>query len=197
MGKRADAKPCTVSDEQIIELYMQRSENAIRETEAKYGKMLFRVAYNILHNSSDCEECKNDTYLGVWNAIPPARPAVFPAFITQIMRNIAANRYKEKNSLKRPPAELALSVDELADVLHGGDTTEAAYTARELGRLISDYLRTLSARQRYIFIGRFYMAETLEHLAGGLGVGVATVCRDIEKIKRGLKCYLEENGVNV
>ncbi len=184
-----------ISDEQIIELYWQRNEAAIRETDAKYGTMLFRIARNILNDRLDAEECKNDTYLGVWNAIPPTRPAVFPAFITQIMRNIAINRYKRNTSQKRIPSELTVSIDELQDLLHGADTAETAYTAKELGAHISDYLRTLTERQRYIFIGRFYMAETIESLSEKLGVGVATVHRDIEKLKRGLKSYLTQKGV--
>ncbi len=95
MDKGTDIKTVVIADEQIIELYWERNETAIQETETKYGKMLFRIAYNILHDRLDSEECKNDTYIGVWNAIPPTKPNVFPAFITQIMRNIATKRYKE------------------------------------------------------------------------------------------------------
>ncbi len=184
---------CT--DEQIVELYLQRKEEAVRETDAKYGKMLFRIAYNILFDKSDAEECQNDTYLCLWNRIPPARPAALPAFIAKIVRNKAIDKYKEKARKKRVPSELTVSMDELRDVLYGTDTAEAAYSAKELGKHISDYLRTLTERQRYIFIGRFYMAESIAHLAKRLGVGVATVHRDIEKIKQGLKTYLTEKGV--
>ncbi len=192
-----DIKPSMMADEQIVELYWQRDEAAIRETETKYGKMLFRIAYNILHDRLDCEECKNDTYLGAWNSIPPTRPKVFPAFVAQIMRNTAIKRYKEITSLKRIPTELSLSLDELTDYLHDAKTPESEYSAKELGKLISDYINSLPERQRYVFIGRFYMAETIEYLAGNLRVGVGTVHRDIEKLKQGLKLYLEKNGVYV
>ena len=97
MNKRT-GQQAVIADEQIIEMYWTRDEQAIKETDNKYGQFLFRIAYNILHDSLDCEECQNDTYLGVWNAIPPTRPNVFQAFITQIMRRIAINRYKEKTS---------------------------------------------------------------------------------------------------
>ncbi len=197
MDKGTVIQSVVIADEQIIELYWERNEAAIQETETKYGKMLSRLAYNILHDYLDCEECKNDTYIGVWNAIPPTRPTVFPAFITQIMRNIATKRYKEKTSKKRIPTELTVSLDELYESLHVSSTPETEYIAKELGKFISDYLRTLSARQQYVFIGRFYMVETIECLAGKLGVGVATVHRDIEKIKQGLKAHLERNGVYV
>ncbi len=197
MDKGTDIQTVIIADEQIIELYWERNERAIHETEVKYGKMLFRIAYNILHDKLDCEECQNDTYNGIWNAIPPTRPTVFQAFITQIMRNIATKRYKEKTSQKRVPSEMTVSMDELHSFLHENETPEAEYAAAELGKMISDYLRTLSDRQQYIFIGRFYMAETIEYLADKLGVGVATVHRDIDKIKQGLKEHLKRNGVYV
>ncbi len=197
MDKGTDIQMAIIADEQIIEMYWDRNERAIHETDVKYGKMLLRIAYNILHDRLDCEECQNDTYNGIWNAIPPTRPTVFPAFITQIMRNIATKRYKEKTSQKRIPAELTVSLDELHDYLHNSDAPDVEYAAKELGKMISDYLRTLSDRQQYIFIGRFYMAETIEYLADKLGVGVATVHRDIGKIKQGLKEHLERNGVYV
>ncbi len=195
MKKQADAPTSVVTDEELIELFWQRDETAIDKTDGKYGKLLFRIAYNILHDRLDCEECKNDTYLGVWNTVPPTRPAVFPAFITRIMRNVAVKRYKEKMSQKRIPSEMTVSLEELEAVLHGGGAPEAEYNTRELGRYINEYVKTLSDRQQYIFIGRFYMAETIEYIADKLGVGVGTVHRDIGKIKEGLKLYLDGKGV--
>lgn len=81
------------ADEQIIDMYWNRDEQAIQETDRKYGNYLFTIAYNIVYDSCDCEECKNDTYLRAWNAIPPTRPNVFLAFITTIIRNIAINSF--------------------------------------------------------------------------------------------------------
>ncbi len=186
-----------ISDERIIELYWQRDEKAIHETEVKYGKMLFSIAYNILHDKSDCEECQNDTYLCVWKRIPPIRPTVFSAFISKIMRDIAINKYKEKSSKKRIPAELTVSIEDLHDFLHAGDTPEAEYTAKELGKIISDYVRGLSDRQQFIFMERYYLYSTIESIAEELGVGLATVHRETEKMKQGLKAHLERNGVYV
>ncbi len=190
-------KEVMLSDEEIVELYFERNEAAIEKTEIKYGKMLFRIAYNILHSKEDSEECKNDTYLGVWNAIPPTRPNVFPAFITGIMRNVAIKKYRENTSEKHIPSELTLSIDELFDAAAMGDSPDEICDARELGGIISDYIRTLDKRQRYIFIGRFYMAEKIEYLARTLGVGVATVHRDIERMKKGLSDHLKERGLYV
>ena len=100
MNKRADRQQEIIADEQIIELYWQREERAIKETDVKYGQFLFRIAYNILHDRSDSEECQNDTYLGIWNAIPPTRPVVFPAFITQIMRRTAIKKKQARSEYR-------------------------------------------------------------------------------------------------
>lgn len=194
MSKRTEQQT-VIADEQIIELYWQRNENAIQETDRKYGQFLFKIAYNILHDRLDCEECQNDTYLGVWNAIPPIRPIAFPAFITQIMRNIAINRFKEKTSKKRIPSELTVSIEDVNNILHSGDTVAAEYEAEEVGRIINDYVRQLPDRQRYIFIDRFYLAEPVETIANDLSVSVPTVYREIDKIKQGLKSHLERNDI--
>ena len=138
MNKRTEQQT-VIADEQIIELYWQRNENAIQETDKKYGQFLFGIAYNILHDRLDCEECQNDTYLGVWNAIPPTRPIAFPAFITQIMRNIAINRFKEKTSKKRIPSELTVSMDDVNGMLHSDDTVESEYEAAEVGKIINTH----------------------------------------------------------
>ena len=184
-----------IADEQIIELYWRREEKAIQETDKKYGQFLFRIAYNILHERLDCEECQNDTYLGVWNAIPPTRPTVFPAFITQIMRRIAINRYKEKASKKRIPSELTISMEDVNGTLHGDDSVAVKYEMAEVGKIINNYVRELSDRQRYIFIDRFYLAESVETIATDLSISVPTVYREIDKIKHSLKLYLEWNDV--
>lgn len=186
-----------IADEQIIELYWRREEKAIQETDKKYGQFLFRIAYNILHERLDCEECQNDTYLGVWNAIPPTRPTVFPAFITQIMRRIAINRYKEKASKKRIPSELTISMEDVNGTLHGDDSGAVKYEMAEVGKIINNYVRELSDRQRYIFIDRFYLAESVETIATDLSISVPTVYREIDKIKHSLKLYLEWNDVYI
>ncbi len=197
MGRRTEANTAKLADERIIELYWDRDEKAIYETEVKYGKMLLGIAYNILHDSRDSEECRNDTYLCVWKRIPPTRPAVFSAFISKIMRDIAINKYKEKVSKKRIASELTVSIDDLYDFLYDNDTPEVEYTAKELAGLINDYVRALSERQRFIFIERYYLCATIESIAAELGVGLATVHRETEKIKRGLKAHLERNGVYI
>ena len=109
-----------LSDEEIIELYWKRNEDAIQQTDVKYGKYLFTIAYNIVHDRLDSEECLNDTYLGTWNKIPPERPLVFNVFLSRIMRNVAINRYKKNNAAKRVPQGLIVPLEELGDTLGVG-----------------------------------------------------------------------------
>lgn len=186
-----------IADEQIIELYWSRNERAIKETDIKYGKWLFRIAYNILNDICDSEECQNDTYLGIWNTIPPTRPAVFIAFITQIMRNTAINRYKAKRSKKNIPTEYTVTIDELYNILQSENSVIEGYEAKELGRMISSYIKELSDKEQYIFVGRYYMADSVKTIAKELGLTESAVYKSLDKIKKELKNHLERNGVNV
>ena len=195
MSERTIIQQAVLEDEQIIGLYWKRDEKAIRETDIKYGKFLLKIAYNILNDSSDCEECQNDTYLGIWNAIPPTYPAVFPAFITQIMRRIAINRYKEKKAKKHVPSEFTVSMEDLYDTLQASDSIETELETNEIGHLISDYVRGLSKQNRFIFVGRFYMADSVENIANELDLTPSSIYKALERIKIGLKNHLEKKGV--
>lgn len=189
--------PNISSDEKIIDMYWERDPDAIQETDQKYGQLMRNVAYNILFDSLDCEECRNDAYLGIWNAIPSARPAAFSAFIVQIIRRIAINRYKEKSRMKRIPSQITISMEDLKKTISSGRSIEEVYEAKELGKMISEYIEGLNERQQYIFIDRYYLAEPVEKIASDLSISVRTAYREIEKIKQGLKRHLEGNGVFV
>ncbi len=195
--KTVQTAQTVLTDEQIIDLYWQREERAIKETDDKYGSYLYRIAYNIVHDQCDSEECQNDTYLGVWNAVPPNRPLVFPAFLTQIMRRIAISRYREKMSKKRIPSELTLAMEDLTEILHDEATVESELESIEIGRLISDYVKGLSDKQQYIFVARYYMAEPVSNIAKDLRINSSTVYKHLDKIKQGLKIFLENKGVSI
>ena len=183
-------------DEKIIDMYWQRDPDAIQKTDQQYGPLLRNVAYNILFDTLDCEECQNDAYLKIWNTIPSTRPPKFYAYIMQIIRQIAIDRYREKSRQKRIPSQLTVSLEEL-ESMGGGPSVEDLCEAKELGRLISDYVRSLNKRQRYIFFDRYYMAEPVEKTAADLSISVRTAYYEIGKIRQGLKEYLEGNGVRV
>ena len=184
----------TISDEMIVSLYWQRDEQAIRETDRKYRKFLLSVANNILHNLSDNEECLNDTYIGAWNAIPPARPIILQAFLASIMRRTAINRFQANNCQKRIASEFAVSLSELEDFIADKGDMEEEMETKELSRLISDFVKSLPDRQMYIFVSRYYIADPLLTISKELGCSVATVKRELAKIKTSLKKRLESEG---
>ncbi len=183
-----------LKDEEIIELYWARNEQAITETDKKYKHYLFTIAYNILHDNLDCEECLNDTYLGTWNTIPPARPSVFQAFISKIMRNTAVGRYKKNTADKRIPSEMTLSLGELGECLPAAPSAEEDYFVGEVSRIVSEYLRGLSERSAFIFICRYYCSDKITDIADMLHVGESTVFRELTTIREGLKERLIKEG---
>lgn len=185
-----------VADEEIIELYWNRDERAVEETDLKYRKYLFTIAYNILYSNEDSEECLNDTYMGAWQAIPPQRPLNLKAFLTTIAHRVAINRYNKSKSQKRIPSNLTSALEEL-DYMLGEDSINSEIDAKHLGEIISAYLKTLSKRQRYIFMSRYYMAEPIEKIASDLSVSKSTVNKEIVSIKVGLKNALEKEGYKV
>ena len=186
-----------MSDEQIVELYWQRDERAIRETDRKYQHFLLTVAHNILRDAQDCEECLNDTYLGAWNAIPPARPKVLQAFLATIMRRTAIDGYKRKKRQKRIDSELTVALSEVEEFWADGSDPAAELDAHELGRVISEFIRALPKRRMYIFMSRYYTARPIGEIARLLGCSESTVNKEIAAIKRDLKEKLEKEGYSL
>lgn len=184
----------TLPDERIVELYWQRDETAIDETDKKYKKYLYAIAYNILHDGMDCEECLDDTYLGVWNAIPPQKPSAFAAFISKITRNIAITRYEKNIAKKRRPTELMISIDELDECIPSDYSVEEEYAARELGRIINDYVQTLDERKKFVFVSRYYCFDKISDIASMLHLSERTVLNDLSSIRCGLKEALAREG---
>ena len=178
-------------------MYWERNPDAIQETDKKYGPLLKNVAHNILCDPLDCEECQNDTYFKIWNTIPSTKPTAFPAFIVRIIRQISIDRYRKKSSQKRIPSQLITSIQELEQSITSGPAIEEIYEAEEIGKMVSDYVGSLNERQRYIFVDRFYMAESVEKIASDLAIPVKTAYWEIGRIKQGLKEYLQGQGVSV
>ena len=183
-----------LSDDEIIELYWKRSELAISETDKKYQKYLHTVAYNILHDNMDCEECLNDTYLGAWNAIPPERPSIFQAFLTKIMRNTAVVRYKKNTAKKRLSSQLSISIDEISDSIPYPSSVEEEYLLSELGSIINKFIKDLPERQAFIFICRYYCSDSIINIASMLHVSERTIFNELKDIRYALKKILTKEG---
>lgn len=183
-----------LQDDDIIQLYWERDETAITATDDKYGRYLYTIAYNILHDKMDCEECLNDTYLGTWNRIPPERPNVFQVFLSRITRNIAVDKYRKKTAGKRIPTEMTVCLNELDDCIPAIDTLEQQYYSGEIANIINNYLKTLSQRALTIFICRYYFSDSIASIAAMFNVNQSTIFRTLTKIREGLKERLKQEG---
>ena len=194
-GKGMQKAP--LRDNEIVELYFRRDERAIEETDLKYRKYLLSVAYNVLHDSLDCEECLNDTYLGAWNAIPPTRPNVLKAFLTTVTRRIAIKRYHSAQRQRVVPSELTMSLSELENFIAGDEDVGVDFDAERLGEVISDFVRALSDRRRFIFMSRYYASEPIDTIARELGLSRSMVNKELAAIRCALKEKLEGEGYTV
>ena len=182
-----DADKKYLSDSEIVELFWARDERAIRETERKYSGYIFSVAKNFLSNSDDCKECENDTYLAVWNSIPPARPDKLTPFLAKITRGIAIDRYRERTRQKRVPSELTLSFEELDGIVGDGFSEEDATREIDLRRVINGFIASLPEKSRFIFICRYFSADSAEDIAKMLGLTKWSVFKELKKLKEQLR----------
>ena len=185
-----------LSDEAIIDLYWNRDEKAIDETDRKYRSYLYKIAYNIVHDRLDCEECLNDTYLGTWNRIPPTKPNIFQVFLARIMRNIAVDRLRKTEAEKRVSSEMIVSLDELEGVLTYERTPEETMQIAEISRVLNDFLYSLEAREEFVFICRYYYADCVSEIARMLELSPSTVYRELESLRARLKERLEKGGID-
>lgn len=181
-----------MDDKQILELLWNRLEDALDALAAKYGRQLHRTAMNILSDSEDAEEAVNDTYLAIWNAIPPQRPNPLAGYIHRICRNISLKKLRFLRAQKRSDL-YRLSLDELADVIPEG-TMEEVLDARELGRAIDRFLDTLSSANRRIFLRRYWFGDSLQELARQEKLSVNALSVRLSRLRSQLKSYLYKEG---
>lgn len=184
-----------MADEDIVELYWKRDEKAISNTDKKYGKYLFRIAYNILAQELDCEECVNDTYLNTWNSIPPKRPKLFAAFLARITRNLAVDNYRKQNADKRVPSELTVSLEEFGDSIAYSPSLEEEYLINQISEILNDYLHSLPSKDWVIFVSRYYYSDKISDIAKMLTVSERTVLRELARMRNGLREKLLEGGI--
>lgn len=183
-----------MEDEQIVTLYWDRDESAIRETETKYDRYLTKIAYNILADLEDSRESVNDTYLAAWNSMPPHRPGVLSAYLAKITRRISISRFRYRNRDKRKESEYAVSLSELGDCVSGGNTTEEIVNVKLLADAIGIYLRLQPEEVRNAFIGRYYFLDPIREVARYCGMTESKVKTVLYRTRVGLKEYLEKEG---
>ncbi|MBQ8408686.1 MAG: sigma-70 family RNA polymerase sigma factor [Clostridia bacterium] len=184
-----------MDDNKIIELYFARDEQAISETKAKYGKYCLKIAYNVLGNYEDAEECENDTYLGVWNAIPPTRPQMFSAFIGRITRNLSLKKLRARVAEKRQGSEAVISLDELGDCVPDGQSFDEGLNEKELAEIISLFLRSLNVTERKVFVCRYWYCDPISDICSQFGFSQSKVKMMLLRTRQKLSTYLQERGI--
>ena len=186
-----------MKDAEIVDLYWERNEAAIYQTQQKYGAYLSKVAYNILSDFEDSKECVNDTYLKAWYSMPIHRPSVLSTYLGKIVRQLSIDMFRKKNSAKRYTSEYAVSLDELGDSFSDGNTPEQAYDAKLLDDAINRFLRTLPEDARNTFIGRYYFFDSLKDVAAYCGMSEAKAKSMLYRTRQSLKAYLVKEGFDL
>ncbi|MBQ3559041.1 MAG: RNA polymerase sigma factor [Agathobacter sp.] len=184
-----------MDDKQIIELYHERSEDAISETANKYGKYCYSIAYHVLYNVEDSEECVNDTYLRTWEAIPPQYPNNLSAFLGKITRNLALNRYKYYVREKRGNGQTTLVLDELQECVPTTSSTEQAVEEKLLVEVLNRFLYNLPKEKRILFLRRYWYMHSIQEIAEDFGYSESKVKMILLRIRNKLKQVLEKEGV--
>ena len=185
-----------IDDEKIIDLFFERSEQGIRELDIKYGKVCHKLSNNIVNNRQDAEECVNDAYLGAWNAIPPVRPNPLLSYIVKIVRNISLKIYWRKEAAKRS-GHYTIALEEIEGYIADQKTVEDEIEARELARIIEDFLDTLTVENRVIFMRRYWFSDSCKDIAEFVGLSEKNISVRLTRIRQKMKSYLAEREVFV
>ena len=184
-----------MDDKQIVDLYFERSECAIRETQKKYGRYCYTVAYNILRDHFDSEECVNDTYLNAWNAMPPQRPLRLSSFLARITRNLALNRYESRGAKKRGGHVTEAALDELAECISDGVGDPASEIV--LREAINRFLRSQPKETRIVFLQRYWFFRSIKEIAADADMSENAVKVMLHRVRERFKAHLEKEGINL
>lgn len=184
-----------MEDEQIVELYWKRNEAAIEHTRRRYGRFCRDVAFHILRDSQDAQECESDTYLHAWRVIPPQRPRSLRAFLGKICRNLALDRWRASTADKRGAGVVPELLDELADCLPDGSGVFAGAAEVELVALLNAFLEMASLESRHFFVRRYWYGDTIDEIAQAYAVTPSKVKMTLSRMREDLRHILNREGV--
>ena len=184
-----------MNDKSIVDLYFSRDEEAITQTDKKYGRYCYSIAYNILTNKEDAEESVSDTYMTAWRAIPPRRPSVLSTFLGKITRNLAIDRWRERSAYKRGGGEVTLALEELEDCVAGLQNVEMEYERKELIRAYVKFLDALPVTERRVFLRRYWYVDSVEAIAEKFGFSQSKVKTMLHRTRAKLRKQLAEEGL--
>ena len=179
-----------LEDEKIIDLYWERSESAITETDKKYRSRCIYVARSVLNDISDAEECLNDTYLTAWNMMPPERPKFLSSFLFKIVRNHSLNKLRFHNNSKRKK-DISFSTEELEECVDGNSSVEEKFDESEVVNAINEFLESLKKDRRYIFVRRYWYLDSIADIAGHCSMTEDNVMKILSRTRMHLKEYLK------
>ncbi len=183
-----------MEDQQIVQLFWDRDEQAIQAAAAKYGKYCTSIAQSILGNAEDAEECVNDTLLKAWNAIPPHKPGTLSTFLGKITRNLSFNKYRQSKARKRGGGALSSVLEELTECVACDDRVEEALEAKALTEAIDGFLGTLPKQKRDMFVCRYWYTDSISDIGKRFGMKEGAVSMTLGRIRSKLSDYLTERG---
>lgn len=181
-----------MEDTQIVNLFFIRSEEALRETDRKYGHFCFKIAWNILENQEDAEESVSDTYLAAWKSIPPTRPSQLSAFLAKITRHISLDRWRRRSAEKRGGGETDVALEELEECVAGSNTVESTVAAKELQAALNRFLEMQSEMERVLFVSRYWYLRPVKEIADKTGLSVSNVKTQLCRTRKKLRFFLEK-----
>lgn len=184
-----------MDDLQVIDLYWARAETAIAETEKKYGRYCYSIAYRILCDKEDSEECVNDTYMRAWDSMPPHRPSALKGFLGRITRNLSLDRYAQRTAGKRGFGEIPLALEELQECIPARNTAERMAEDLALAELFDQFLSTLPVLTRRFFVLRYWHLYSVREIASACGAGESKVKMSLMRTRNELKQFLEKEGI--
>lgn len=184
-----------MEDKDIVELYWKRDEQAIKETKIMYGRYCHSIAYNILHNNEDAEECVNDTYMGAWNSMPPHKPELLSAFLGRITRNISLKKWRAGTADKRGGGEMALTLDELQECVPASNDVHESIEVKALANIIDTFLRSIPENERRVFICRYWYMDSIADICEQFGFGQSKVKMMLLRTREKLLKELVKEGV--
>ena len=184
-----------MDDNEILDLYFARSEQAIAETDRKYGNYCFYIASHILSNPADAEESVSDTYFSAWTLIPPRRPARLSVFLGKLTRNLSIDRWRKNTAGKRGSGETQLLLDELAECVTGAESPETEMLRKELSAALNRFLRALPDQDRTVFLLRYYHAYSQGEIAQKTGFSQNQVKYILQRTRKNLANTLKKEGL--
>ena len=183
-----------MDDQRIVELYWERSEQAITETQSKYGSYCYSIAYNILNSNEDAEESVNDTYNDAWNSIPPHRPSILSTFLGKITRRISIDRWRKHNAEKRGGGEMPLVLDELQECVADKKTVEQEYEKKHLSDVINSFVKSLPETEQKVFLCRYWYMDSIGSICKQFGFSESKVKSMLFRTRDKLRVVLEKEG---